>query len=220
VSAARLEGRRGGRPLNPSARRRPAFLSWHQWRLWLSGLFGSRYDGLRNFAVVQPGVLMRCGQPRVRDLEHILGAHGLRAIFVARGGTRHPLRGRWFAKEQRFCARKGIRLEHVPFSDDAPPPPEVFDHFLSLASDPDCRPLLVHCEQGFHRTGILCAAFRIGVQGWPLEEALEEMGSLGFELQRDRRRPLVAALRAWAAGRAPADAPGAVRPAGASVDYS
>lgn len=157
-------------------------------------------------------MLMRCGQPRVRDLEQVLRTHGLRAIFVARGGTRHPLRGRWFAKEQQFCQRHGIRLEHVPFSDRAPPPPEVFDRFLSVAGDPACRPLLVHCEQGYHRTGILCAAFRIGVQGWSVQEALEEMRHLGFELEGGRRRPLVDALRAWAAARAAARAGGAPYP--------
>lgn len=204
MSTTPADGRRPGRPPPRRAGRRLSFPSWHQWRLWLSGLVGSRYDGLRNFAVVEPGVLMRCGQPRVRDLERILRTHGLRAIFVARGGTRHPLRGRWFARERQFCGKHGIRLEHVPFSDSAPPPPEVFDRFLAVVADPACRPLLVHCEQGYHRTGILCAAYRIGVQGWSVEEALAEMGDLGFELERDRRRPLIDALRNWAARRAAA----------------
>jgi protein tyrosine/serine phosphatase len=173
----------------------------HQWRLWLAGLIGSRYDGLRHFAVVDPGVLMRCGQPHVRDLERIHAEHGLGCVFVARGGTRHPLRGRWFRAERRFCQQRRIRLEHVPFSDHAPPPPDIFDRFLAVVADPACRPVLVHCEQGFHRTGVLCAAYRLAVCGWSLEAALHEMRRYGFEWEKPKRRPLYQALLAWAQAR-------------------
>lgn len=170
----------------------------HQWRLWLSGLFGSRYDGLRHFQVVEPGVLLRCGQPRVRDLEWIRATHGLATVVCARGGTRHPLRGRWFARERAWCARAGIHLEHLPFSDTAAPPARVFERFLALVRAPPRRPVLVHCEQGFHRTGILCAAYRLRVCGWPLERTLEELRAGGFDFERLKRRPLLDALLRWA----------------------
>jgi protein tyrosine/serine phosphatase len=176
------------------------FEPW-QWRLWLQGLVGSRYDGLRHFAVVEPGVLLRSGQPRVRDLETIRGEHGLKTIIVARGGTRHPLRGRWFRKERRWCAQVGVTLEHMPFSDKSLPPADVFDRFLAVVRDPACRPVLVHCEQGFHRTGILVAAYRIGVQGWPPEQAMSEMERSGFESANPKRQSLRDALLAWAAAR-------------------
>jgi len=169
----------------------------HQWKLWLSGLVGSRYDGLCHFHVVEPGVLMRCGQPRVSDLERIRAAHGLSTIVCARGGTRHPLRGRWFRKQRAWCQREDVHLEHMPFSDAATPPADVFDRFLALVGEPSRRPVLVHCEQGFHRTGILCAAYRVRVCGWPLERTLEEMRAHGFDAERPKRRPLLDALLAW-----------------------
>lgn len=170
----------------------------YQWWLWLSGLVGSRYDGLRHFAVVEPGILLRCGQPRLRDLDIIRADHGLRTIVCARGGTRHPLRGRWFRKERAWCAQHNVRLEHLPFSDSAVPPADVFERFLSIVREPTNRPVLVHCEQGFHRTGILAAAYRIAEQGWEPPRAIEEMIALGYEVHRDKRRPLYEALLAWA----------------------
>lgn len=173
----------------------------HQWWLWLSGLIGSRYDGLRHFAVVQPGVLMRCGQPRVTDLEEIRRTHGLRTIVCARGGTRHPLRGRWFRKERAYCQRAGMELIHMPFSDKSMPPEDIFERFLRILRDAHSHPVLVHCEQGFHRTGILCAAHRIANQGWPLEKALEEMRESGFETHVAKRQALLHALRSWAEAR-------------------
>lgn len=173
----------------------------HQWWLWLSGLVGSRYDGLTHFHIVTPGVLMRCGQPRVRDLERIRAEHGLKTIVCARGGTRHPLRGRWFRKERRFCEVSGIRLLHMPFSDKAAPPRDVFDRFVAVLRDSSSHPVLVHCEQGFHRTGVLCAAYRMACEGWPLDRALDELETLGFETGREKRRPLLEAFREWAVGR-------------------
>jgi protein tyrosine/serine phosphatase len=172
----------------------------HQWRLWLAGLFGSRYDGLTHFSVVEPGVLMRSGQPHVRDLEVIRAEHGLKTIVVARGGTRHPLRGRWFRLERAWCERHGVLLEHMPFSDAATPPADIFERFLAIMRDAGRHPVLVHCEQGFHRTGILCAAFRLRVQGWSWEAAERELVERGFETQREKRRLLLDALRGWFAG--------------------
>lgn len=169
-----------------------------QVRLWLAGLVGSRYDGLHNFAVVEPGVLLRCGQPHVRDLETIRREHGLRAVVAARGGTRHPLRGRWFAREAEFCRQHGIRFEHMPFSDSSIPPADVFDRFVRLVAQEGNRPLLVHCEQGFHRTGILVAAYRVRLGGWKLEDALAEMRAAGFDISDPKRRRLYDALVRWA----------------------
>lgn len=190
--------------LESPAPRRPLFLRWSQWRLWLAGLVGSRYDGMRHFAVVAPGVLMRCGQPRLRDLERIADEHGLRTIVVARGGTRHPLRGRWFRRQQEWCERRGVGLVHVPFSDKELPPEDVFERFLEVVRAEGTRPVLVHCEQGWHRTGVLCAAYRIALEGWSVDQAIGEMERCGFEAHKPKRRPLVDALRAWAARRASA----------------
>jgi len=182
----------------PAPKTRAGLTDPHQWRLWLSGLIGSRYDGLHHFHVVQPGVLMRCGQPHTRDLDHIRTQHGLRTVVCARGGTRHPLRGRWFRKERAYCQRAGIRLEHMPFSDAAVPPADVFNRFLDIVRQPANHPVLLHCEQGFHRTGILCAAYRIRVDQWPIDKVVDEMRSYGFDIDRPKRRPLLNALLRWA----------------------
>ncbi len=171
--------------------------SAHQWRLWLAGLVGSRYDGLTHFAIVEPGVLMRAGQPRVRDLEQIRRTHGLGAVVCARGGTRHPLRGRWFRKERAYCQSHGIHLEHIRMSDTSSEPQNVFSGFLDIVKNPRLHPVLVHCEQGFHRTGILCAVFRIAVSGWKLPEALAEMQAHGFDPLDAKRQGLLAELNMW-----------------------
>jgi tyrosine-protein phosphatase SIW14 len=169
----------------------------HQWRLWLSGLIGARYDGLTHFQIVKPGVLYRCGQPRNRDLEQIRDKHGLKTIICARGGTRHPLRGRWFRKERRWAQENQIRFEHLRLSDQAATPGAAFDIAIDILADPANHPVLVHCEQGFHRTGVLCAAFRVTLDNWTTQAALEEMKSLGFDPADAKRKVLITALREW-----------------------
>lgn len=86
----------------------------------------------------------------------------------------------------------------MPFSDAKTPPEDVFERFLAIVERPENRPVLLHCEQGFHRTGILAAAYRIRCCGWPIDRALEEMRALGFDPHESKRRGLYDALLCWA----------------------
>jgi protein tyrosine phosphatase (PTP) superfamily phosphohydrolase (DUF442 family) len=52
--------------------------------------------------------------------------------------------------------------------------------FLQLVTDPHRTPVLVHCQHGADRTGIMCALYRVAVQGWTREEAIREMTDGGF----------------------------------------
>lgn len=55
-------------------------------------------------------------------------------------------------------------------------------HFLKIVTDSNCTPVFVHCKHGADRTGTMCAIYRIAVQGWSKDEAIEEMiqGGFGF----------------------------------------
>lgn len=52
--------------------------------------------------------------------------------------------------------------------------------FLEIATDPSRCPVFVHCRHGSDRTGTMCAAYRVFVQGWGKEEAISEMARGGF----------------------------------------
>ncbi len=53
---------------------------------------------------------------------------------------------------------------------------------LQMLSDPSGAPYLVHCQHGADRTGMIMAMYRIVVQGWSKEDAIDEMvnGGYGF----------------------------------------
>ena len=52
--------------------------------------------------------------------------------------------------------------------------------FLRIVTDPNRTPVFVHCRHGADRTGTICAIYRIAVQGWSKEDAIEEMTKGGF----------------------------------------
>ena len=52
--------------------------------------------------------------------------------------------------------------------------------FLQIVTNDSQTPVFVHCQHGADRTGTVCAIYRIAVQGWNKDEAIEEMTKGGF----------------------------------------
>jgi tyrosine-protein phosphatase SIW14 len=52
--------------------------------------------------------------------------------------------------------------------------------FLKIVTNKQNQPVLVHCQHGADRTGTMCAIYRIAVQNWTRDEAIEEMTKGGF----------------------------------------
>ena len=52
--------------------------------------------------------------------------------------------------------------------------------FLRLVTDESQGPILVHCQYGADRTGVMCAVYRVAVQGWTKEDAVKEMTQGGY----------------------------------------
>ncbi len=72
-----------------------------------------------------------------------------------------------------------LRYEHINMVSFYPVTQDVV-HFLKIATDPNCTPVFVHCQHGADRTGTMCAVYRVAVQGWSKDEAIEEMTKGGF----------------------------------------
>jgi protein tyrosine/serine phosphatase len=52
--------------------------------------------------------------------------------------------------------------------------------FLSLFHNDPEEKIFVHCRFGNDRTGVFIAIYRMALEKWPAEQALEEMYFLGF----------------------------------------
>jgi len=123
--------------------------------------------GVENFHKVSDD-LYRGAQPTAEGMK-ALEKFGIRTVFNLRSlhSDRDELVG------------TGLMYEHITMTTWNPKHRD-FVHFLKTATDPDKTPIFVHCQRGSDRTGTMCAAYRIVVQGWTPQQALDEMTRGGF----------------------------------------
>ena len=75
----------------------------------------------------------------------------------------------------------GLTYEHINMTTWNTEDKDVV-RFLRIVTDSSRAPVFVHCQHGADRTGTMCAIYRIIIQGWSKDEAVEEMtkGDFGF----------------------------------------
>jgi protein tyrosine phosphatase (PTP) superfamily phosphohydrolase (DUF442 family) len=83
-----------------------------------------------------------------------------------------------------------LSYERIPMKTWHPEPKDIA-RFLSIVTDPARQPVFVHCQHGADRTGLMTAVYRVAVQGWSKEEALDEMQRGGFGFHRTWKNLLV-----------------------------
>ena len=54
--------------------------------------------------------------------------------------------------------------------------------YLNFVTNPANQPVYVHCEQGIGRTGIAVAVYRMAVEGWKPQRALDEANAHGLQI--------------------------------------
>ena len=72
-----------------------------------------------------------------------------------------------------------LRSEHIRMNAWHPEDEDVV-RFLRIVTNPESGTVLVHCQHGADRTGLLVAVYRVVVQGWSKERAIDEMTNGGF----------------------------------------
>lgn len=140
---------------------------------------------IRNFKVVEPGVLYRSGQLTPRGLEQVISEYGIRTVVTFREQDGKRTDPSWW--EDEFCARRGVVHVRIPpraweVPDGPPPVLESIDKYLEVINNPDRypRPILIHCFGGVHRAGAYTAIYRMEVQHWSNSEAIAEMQRCGY----------------------------------------
>lgn len=84
-----------------------------------------------------------------------------------------------FGDDREKIARAGLASEDIPMNAWHADKDDV-ERFLSVITDKSRGPFFVHCQHGADRTGMMCALYRVNVQGWTKDEAVAEMTQGGF----------------------------------------
>lgn len=137
-------------------------------------------------------ILIRSPQPSAEDLRELKEAHGLRTVINLRG--EHPDEG-WFVEEGEAVEALGLRWEHIPVSGKERPDEAHIARFFELVEDREAWPILIHCQGGIHRTGLMTALYRRQYQRWSAQRAIDEMVERYFNWGLTNREALKAYLR-------------------------
>jgi len=164
---------------------------------WLLGLFiavlpiaGSygywryRQATVRNFHVVEDGVLYRSGQMSLDGLKRVIHDFGIKTIVTLRDAT-HPGDGPPDLDEENYCKAEELNYVRIPprnwwASDGTVPAEPGVARFREIMRDPANYPVLVHCFAGIHRTGAFCAVYRMEHDHWTNAQAIAEMKAYGY----------------------------------------
>jgi protein tyrosine phosphatase (PTP) superfamily phosphohydrolase (DUF442 family) len=140
--------------------------------------FAEPVAGIKNMARMNAG-LYRGAQPDREGFQR-LREMGIRTVVNLRDrhGEREEVEG------------LGMACVEIPMKagllDADPPRDDQVRRFFEVVLDPARAPVYFHCAHGRDRTGTMAALYRIEVEGWTPEEAIEEMRAFGHpELLRD-----------------------------------
>ncbi len=104
--------------------------------------------------------------------------------WLKTNGFRTVISFRQHHSEKEKVEKWGLLSVELPVQADimgsSPPTEEQVKQFLATVSDSALQPVFFHCRRGADRTGLFCAIYRMEIDGWTNDEAVEEMQVFGY----------------------------------------
>jgi len=127
-------------------------------------------DRSRNLYQIAPG-LYRSAQPEQRDAAR-LQSLGIRTI----------INFRMHHRDEDALNLPGVKLVRIPMDTWWIGDDQIISALRAIERAQRDGPVLIHCQHGADRTGVVSAMYRILVQGWTREQASRELerGNFGF----------------------------------------
>ncbi|HKZ78499.1 MAG TPA: tyrosine-protein phosphatase [Pyrinomonadaceae bacterium] len=143
------------------------------------------------FGIVWQGKLSRSGKPKDDDGWKWLRAQGINSIVNFRASNDVDYKSFGFTNSL-----------WIPMDNGRLPTEAEAQHYLAWIQDPANQPVSIQCAEGKDRTGMMAALARYAIEGWSMEDAINEASLYrkGEPLSDAR----LAWLRDWASKNAPA----------------
>ena len=128
-----------------------------------------------NFHPVEAGQLYRSAQLDKAEFGKVIESYHIRSVLNLRGPNPESA---WYKDELAAMREHAVDHYDVGISAHQPPTPEQMARILVILRSA-AKPLLIHCQAGSDRTGLVAALYRYAVAGEPAEQAVSEL-SLRF----------------------------------------
>jgi protein tyrosine/serine phosphatase len=135
-----------------------------------------RHFHIKNFHVVEPGVLYTSGQPRNMDYTRLLYKYHIATFINVREASEHREQN-WYNEELTWMRENGVNYVELPVErkDRTRQFPDVDTQkkFLQIMANPQNLPVLVHGSSGRKRESILTALWLIKAKGYSTAETIK-----------------------------------------------
>lgn len=124
-----------------------------------------------NFHTITSGEAYRSGQLDRNRLAYYIKAYKIKSILNLRG---EKPGSKWYVEEMRTCAENSVMHYDVSLSAYSEPIEEDVRKLMTVFRSAP-RPILIHCEGGADRSGLVSAMWKVVVDGEPKSEAEKQL---------------------------------------------
>ena len=129
-----------------------------------------RHFHIKNFHIIEPGVLYTSGQPRGMDYTRLLYKYHIATIVNVRSSSEHREKN-WYNEEVTWVRNNGVKYIELPIEKaNYFPNSETQNKFLEIMAEKENLPVLLHGSSGEGRVAMLTAVWLIKAQGYTVEE--------------------------------------------------
>ena len=139
-----------------------------------------RHFHIKNFNIIQEGVLYTSGQPRGMDYARLLYKYHIGTIINLRSPAEHREKN-WHNEEITWVRSNGVKYFEMPLDRDINvpghfPDANMQERFLDIMNEKENVPILVHDGSGESRSAMLVAVWIVrGRQSQPVPGGVEQI---------------------------------------------
>jgi len=132
-----------------------------------------RHFHIRDFCIIEPGVLYTSGQPRGMDYPRLLYKYHIATIINIRPAFEHRDQN-WHSEEIAWTRSNGVNYIEMPIEKGRfLPDKQTQDQFLAIMADKNKLPILLHGSSDDKRVAMLVAVWLRKNQGYTFEQTVK-----------------------------------------------